>query len=167
MALSGLSKPYDFQSDIDEGAQMGVRCAFPEDKTPVIALWRTCELVASYNDPSRDFQFALTGACSEVLVNEHDSGRIYGTIMVGHDATLYYVATARQTRGQGLGRTMVQAGEEWLRERGVKKAQLLIRKTNTGVVAFYERLGFEIAPRLTMSKVVRLGGFRGTCHLWP
>jgi ribosomal protein S18 acetylase RimI-like enzyme len=47
---------------------------------------------------------------------------------------------------------MVQAAEDWLRQRGVIKAQLLVWETNTGVVSFYEHLGFETAPRVVMSK---------------
>jgi len=47
---------------------------------------------------------------------------------------------------------MVTAAEGWLRERGVIKAQLLVRETNTKVVSFYEHLGFEVAPRVIMGK---------------
>jgi ribosomal protein S18 acetylase RimI-like enzyme len=32
------------------------------------------------------------------------------------------------------------------------KAQLLVRETNTKVVSFYEHLGFEVAPRVVMSR---------------
>jgi len=75
--------------------------------------------------------------------------------MVGHDGHrgwFYYVATAPQVQRAGLGRTMVQAAEQWLRQRGVVKVQLLIRETNTQVVAYYEHLGFEITPRVVMGK---------------
>jgi ribosomal protein S18 acetylase RimI-like enzyme len=47
---------------------------------------------------------------------------------------------------------MVQAAEEWLRQRGVVKAQLMVRETNTKVVSFYEHLGFELTPRVVMGK---------------
>ena len=55
-------------------------------------------------------------------------------------------------RGVRFGRQMVTAAEGWLRERGVIKAQLLVRETNTKVVSFYEHLGFEVAPRVLMGK---------------
>jgi ribosomal protein S18 acetylase RimI-like enzyme len=134
---------------------MSIRRASQSDESAVLALWLTCELVTNYNDPSDDFHFAVCGACSDVLVSEDEAGQIDGSVMVGHDGHrgwLYYVATAPQTRGTGLGRTMVQAAEQWLRERGVVKAQLLIRETNTKVVAFYERLGFAVSPRVVMGK---------------
>jgi ribosomal protein S18 acetylase RimI-like enzyme len=76
-------------------------------------------------------------------------------VMVGHDGHrgwLYYVAASPASRGEGVGRIVVQAAENWLRQRGVVKVQLLVRETNTKVVSFYEHLGFEVAPRVVMSR---------------
>ena len=132
-----------------------IRAAATEDEPAVIALWRACDLVASYNDPAVDFAFAKEGACSDVLVGEDEAGRIKGSVMVGHDGHrgwLYYVSADPDTRGAGIGRQMVTAAEDWLRARGVLKAQLLVRETNTTVVSFYEHLGFEVAPRVVMAK---------------
>lgn len=132
-----------------------IRSATANDEADVVALWRSCDLVASYNDPAADFRFAKAGACSDVLVAEAEGGVICGSVMVGHDGHrgwLYYVASARDVRGTGVGRDMVAAGEQWLRERGVVKVQLMVRETNTGVVSFYEHIGYEVAPRVVMSK---------------
>lgn len=135
-----------------------IRSAQADDEAAVVALWRQCNLVASYNDPVADFRFARSGAGSDVLVGIGSAQAICGSVMVGHDGHrgwLYYVAAAPALRGQGIGRQMVEAGEAWLRERGVVKVQLLVRETNTEVVAFYERLGFEVAPRVVMGKWLR------------
>jgi ribosomal protein S18 acetylase RimI-like enzyme len=132
-----------------------VRSARPEDEARVAELWGACDLVASYNDPGVEFRFAMAGACSDVLVGEDLTGCIRGSVMVGHDGHrgwLYYVAADPSVRGAGHGRHMVEAAEAWLQERGVGKVQLLVRETNTKVVAFYEHLGFEIAPRTVMAK---------------
>jgi ribosomal protein S18 acetylase RimI-like enzyme len=129
--------------------------ALTEQEQTVVALWRACDLVASYNDPVADFRFAKTGACSDVLVAVDDAGEIVGSVMVGHDGHrgwLYYVAADPASRSKGVGRRMVQAAEHWLRQRGVVKVQLLVRETNTNVVGFYEHLGFEVAPRVVMSR---------------
>ncbi len=118
-------------------------------------MWHACGLVASYNDPAADFRFAKAAACSDVLVGTDGAGRIRGSVMVGHDGHrgwLYYVAADPESRGAGIGRQMVQAAEDWLRQRGVVKVQLLVRETNTQVVSFYEHLGFETAPRVVMGK---------------
>lgn len=112
-------------------------------------------MVASYNDPAKDFRFALEGAASDVLVGEGEGGQVVASVMVGHDGHrgwLYYVAADPTAQGQGVGRQIVEAGEAWLRERGVVKLQLLMRETNTKVVSFYEHLGFEVTPRTVMAK---------------
>jgi ribosomal protein S18 acetylase RimI-like enzyme len=135
-----------------------IRSATPEDEPAVIALWHACDLVASYNDPGTDFRFAKAGACSDVLVALDEAGAIAGSVMVGHDGHrgwLYYVAASPTARGTGIGRQVVQAAEAWLRDRGVVKAQLLVRNTNTKVVTFYEHLGFEVAPTTVMGKWLR------------
>jgi ribosomal protein S18 acetylase RimI-like enzyme len=132
-----------------------IRSAVPEDEPRIVDLWRICDLVASYNDPAVDFRFARGGACSDVLIGEDEAGRLCGSVMVGHDGHrgwLYYVASAPHVRDSGVGRQMVQAAEEWLRQKGVVKAQLLVRETNTKVVSFYEHLGYEVAPRVIMGK---------------
>jgi ribosomal protein S18 acetylase RimI-like enzyme len=134
---------------------MNVRTALKTDEAAVVALWRECDLVVDYNDPSADFQFALQGPSSTVLVSEDETGNGMGTVMVGHDGHrgwLYYVAVTPQIQHTGMGRRLVQAAEQWLKEQGIVKAQLLIRETNTKVIRFYERLGFEVAPRTVMGK---------------
>jgi len=132
-----------------------VKTAVAEDEPAVVALWRACDLVASYNDPVADFRFAKAGPCSDVLVAVDDAGEIAGSVMVGHDGHrgwLNYVAARPASRSKGIGRCMVQAAENWLCQRGVVKVQLLVRETNTKVVGFYEHLGFEVAPRVVMSR---------------
>ena len=134
---------------------MTVRKAQAEDEGAVVALWHACDLVVSYNDPGLDFRNAVRSTCSDVLICEDEMKSIVGTVLVGYDGHrgwLYYVAAAPPIQGQGIGRKMVEAAERWLRDRGVPKAQLLIRSTNTKVVSFYEHLGFESAPRVVMGK---------------
>lgn len=137
---------------------MGIitRAAQADDEASVTHLWQACGLVASYNDPGEDFRFALAGPASTVLLAaDKETGHLVGSVMVGHDGHrgwLYYVAAHPQAQGRGVGRIVVEAGEEWLRQRGVVKVQLLVRETNTTVVGFYEHLGFEVAPRTVMSK---------------
>jgi ribosomal protein S18 acetylase RimI-like enzyme len=70
----------------------------------------------------------------------------------GHRGWLYYVATAPDCQWQGIGRQMVMLGEAWLRDRGVVKVMLLVRDSNTQVVDFYKRIGFEAIPRVVMQK---------------
>ena len=91
-----------------------VKSAVAEDEQAVVALWRACDLVASYNDPVADFRFAKAGPCSDMLVAVDDAGEVAGSVMVGHDGHrgwLYYVAARPSSRSKGVGRRMVQAAE--------------------------------------------------------
>lgn len=131
-----------------------IRDATTEDEHQIVALWRACGLVAPHNDPAADFRFAVAGPASTVLVALADD-LIVASAMVGHDGHrgwLYYVACAPERRREGLGSSIVAAGEAWLRARGVAKVQLMVRQTNAAVVPFYEQLGYEDMPRVLMSK---------------
>jgi len=134
---------------------LSIRPATEEDEESVITLWRDCGLVVSHNDPHADFRFARGKDNSDILVSAGAEGHVAAAIMVGHDGHrgwLYYVAVDPARRKQGLGRSIMQAALGWLEARGVPKAQLMIRDTNTEVAAFYERIGFRPVPRTVMEK---------------
>lgn len=157
MAISAAPNPASTRESF-EIMDLTFKPADAADEDAVAALWRECGLTVPYNDPAADFRFALGREASDVLVAREggrQTGRIVASVMVGHDGHrgwLYYVAVAPALQGKGIGAQIVAAGEEWLKARGVVKVQLLVRETNTRVVAFYEKLGFEIAPRVVMSK---------------
>jgi ribosomal protein S18 acetylase RimI-like enzyme len=135
-----------------------IRSADEADETAVIALWRACGLLVKYNNPATDFRFARAKENSDILLGDDTSERIIASVMVGHDGHrgwLYYVAVDPARRGQGFGRLIVQAGEKWLLERSIPKVQLMVRKSNIDVAAFYERIGFETVPNIVMQKWLR------------
>jgi len=142
-------------------AALFIRVAHEEDEAGIVALWQACGLIASYNNPHADFRFARAGATSEVLVAEDGFGRLIGSVMVGHDGHrgwLYYVGSHPTSRSRGVGRELVRAAETWLRGRGVRKAQLLVRQDNPSVVEFYERLGFEQSGAIVMQRWLNSAG---------
>src|SRR3954452_24331989 len=109
-----------------------IRNATATDEPRVAALWRACNLVTSYNDPSKDFHFALAKEGSDILVGLDPEQTIVGSVMVGHDGHrgwIYYVASDPNYRNQGIGRSMVEAAEQWLKNKGVVKIMLLVRET--------------------------------------
>lgn len=114
------------------------------DVASVIALWQACGLTRPWNDPANDIALARRGPNSTILIGR-DGGAIVATAMVGHDGHrgwVYYVATDPDLRGQGYGRAMMNASEDWLRAAGIAKLQLLVRPENAGVAAFYQSIGF-------------------------
>ena len=143
-----------------ESSRFTLRTANAEDEPGITALWQACNLVTSYNDPSKDFHFARARENSDVLVGLDAEQAIVGSVMVGHDGHrgwIYYVASDPKHRGQGIGRSMVEAAERWLKGKSVVKVLLMVRETNTQVVDFYERLGFETIPRVIMQKWLEEG----------
>jgi ribosomal protein S18 acetylase RimI-like enzyme len=132
-----------------------VREAAAADASEVIALWEACGLARPWNDPGADFARAVAGPASAVLVL-HEGDRLAASVMVGcdgHRGWVYYLAVAPDRRRAGLGRTMMDAAEAWLRERGAPKIQLMVREDNDEALGFYEALGLE------RQKVVTLGRF--------
>lgn len=116
-----------------------------DDVPHVVALWQQCGLTRPWNDPYLDIAEARRGPTSAVLVSRRGDG-VAASVMAGldgHRGWLYYVAVAPALQGTGLGRAAVAAGEDWLREAGARKVQLMVRSTNAQVVGFYERLGYE------------------------
>jgi ribosomal protein S18 acetylase RimI-like enzyme len=139
----------------DTVGTLTLRPAQAADEAAVVALWQACELVVSHNDPAADFRLARGRSNSDVLIAVDPQDVVMGAVMVGHDGHrgwIYYLAADPRRRRQGIGKKLVEAAELWLEARGIPKLQLMIRESNTPVVSFYERLGFEIAPRIIMQK---------------
>ncbi|MGE3364416.1 MAG: GNAT family acetyltransferase [Rhizobiaceae bacterium] len=138
-----------------------VETAKADDRDAVVALWQVCGLVVSYNDPHADFDLAIGGASSTVLVARDDQRTIIGALMVGHDGHrgwLYYVGSDPALQRTGIGRRLVSAAEDWLGQRGIPKVQLMVRQSNTKVFSFYEKLGYDETPRVVMAKWLKEPG---------
>lgn len=120
----------------------------------VIALWKMCDLTRPWNDPDKDIAFARSGPASDLLVMVDDD-TVIASVMVGHDGhrgIVYYVATHPDFQRRGLGAAAMRAAENWLTQRGVWKLNLLVRAENEAVRSFYEKLGYEVEPRLCMAR---------------
>lgn len=133
---------------------LAIRPATSDDRDDLAELWTRCGLTMPYNDPGADLDFARGKPGSDVLVGT-EGGRIVASVMVGHDGHrgwLYYVAVSPDRQKQGYGRQIVEAGERWLAARGVPKAMLMVRETNTLAESFYHALGYETAPRIVLQK---------------
>ena len=146
-------------SDEAAGTATGIRVYDDAiDRAQVIALWSA---VFSYTSPhnlpavSIDQKLRADDGLFFVAVEE---GRVLGTILSGYDGHrgwLYSVAVAPAARNRGLGTRLVRHAEQAMATRGCLKVNLQILESNAGVVAFYERLGYVVEPRIDMGR--RLG----------
>lgn len=124
------------------------------DIPDVVALWKRCELTRPWNEPQADIARARGNTNSEVLVGL-DGNTIVATVMVGHDGHrgwVYYVAVDPDHHNKGYGRAIMASAEDWLRDRGIEKLQLLVRADNTRVQAFYETLDYDQQERVVYAK---------------
>ena len=124
------------------------------DESAVIALWQECGLTRPWNPPAADIALLRGSGHGEILVAQGEGG-VVGSVMVGHDGHrgwVYYLAVGASHRRRGLGNRLMRAAEAWLRQRGIRKVELMIRDTNTAVTAFYARLGYGEEPVRVMSR---------------
>jgi hypothetical protein len=124
------------------------------DVTSVVTLWERCGLTRPWNDPVADIALARKGPNSTILLGREDE-TVVASAMVGHDGHrgwVYYVATDPERRGKGLGRAIMNAAEDWLRQAGIAKLQLLVRQDNAKASAFYETIGYDEAVVTVFAK---------------
>lgn len=130
------------------------RAAKPDDRAKVTDLWDICDLTRPWNDADADFDFALAGPASTILVGMID-GEIVASTMVGHDGhrgCVYYVSIHPSFRNKGLGALIMGEAEHWLQALGVPKMNLIVRSGNDKVVGFYESIGYQVEPNTQMGK---------------
>lgn len=133
---------------------MKVRELVAADTSSVVALWNETGLTRPWNDAAKDFQRALDGSASVVLgVKPFDE--VIGTVMVGHDGHrgwIYYLAVARAHQRNGIGSELMRAAEDWLRQIGAVKVQLMVRGDNEAMLDFYDACGYEISEVKVLSR---------------
>ena len=140
--------------------ELVVRPFEPADEEQVVDLWQRCGLVVPWNDPHQDIAIKLTVQPDLFLVGAW-KGVVVATVMAGfegHRGWLNYLAVSPDLRRRGVGRHMVEAAQAKLEALGCPKINLQVRKTNRGVIAFYERLGFSQDEVLSMGKRLRERG---------
>lgn len=129
--------------------RFGIRAFERRDTEVVVALWEDAGLTRPWNDPRADIERKLAVQPELFLVAEDLSPgaeRIVGSVMAGYDGHrgwLYYLASASDLRGTGIGRALVTEAERLLLAMGCPKVQLMVRAGNEQVLGFYDTLGYE------------------------
>lgn len=131
------------------------RTATLDDIPALTALWQETGLYRPYNPPEWDVRFALESRDATLFVWEDNSDNIIGSIMAGHDGHrgwVYYMAVTPTLQKSGLGRRLMEVGENWLRDQGVWRMQLMVRADNHATQDFYHHLGYRACDVTVMQK---------------
>jgi ribosomal protein S18 acetylase RimI-like enzyme len=125
------------------------------DHDEVVALWnRVFADDPPRNAPEHVIERKLATQRELFLVAEQ-RGYVIGTVLGGYDGFrgwVYHLAVDPEHRRGGIGRELMQGIEQRLRALGCPKINLQIRAHNSGVRAFYERLGFRTEAHISMGK---------------
>lgn len=84
-------------------------------------------------------------------------GELAGSVMAGYDGHrgwISRVAVFEKYRGQNIGKTLIAEAEQRLAALGCVKINLQVVEANAAVVEFYKSCGFQIEPRISMSKLL-------------
>jgi ribosomal protein S18 acetylase RimI-like enzyme len=82
---------------------------------------------------------------------------VVGAVIAGYDGQrgwIHHLAVDPSARRRGVGRALVARAEAGLATRGCPKVNLQLLESNREVIAFYERLGFAMEPRVSMGKAL-------------
>ncbi len=128
--------------------------ATPEDCTALVALWQACDLTRPWNNPIADFDLAMAGATSTILLMR-SSGDVIGSVMVGfdgHRGWVYYLAVHPDHQRRGIGKQLMAAAENWLKLHKAPKIQLMVRIDNDLARGFYAAIGYDVQDVVVIGK---------------
>jgi ribosomal protein S18 acetylase RimI-like enzyme len=135
----------------DGGQVMAIiRGAEHDDRQPVLDLWEQCGLEPAADDEWR----ALLGTAHAVLLAQ-EGDRVVGSVVATFDgwrAYIYHVAVAPAERRQGLGRQLMDAAEDYLREAGARRIFIEVHQDNTEGLALGASIGYLPAGELVLEK---------------
>ncbi|HIU76250.1 MAG TPA: GNAT family N-acetyltransferase [Candidatus Pelethocola excrementipullorum] len=81
------------------------------------------------------------------FVSEQADGTLDGVIMSGHDGRrgyIYHLAVSMESRGQGIGKGLLEHAVEALQQEGIQKAALVVFSDNEIGNQFWELQGFKV-----------------------
>jgi ribosomal protein S18 acetylase RimI-like enzyme len=140
--------------------EIAVRSFRGPDEADVIALWKEAfPDERTWNEPAAYIARKLAVQPELFLVGQLE-GRVVATVIGGFDGVrgwVYHLAVAIAHRRRGYGAAMMREIETRLGALGCPKVNLQIVADNAAVVAFYERVGYSVEPRVSMGKRL-LGG---------
>ena len=134
---------------------MNIRIFEEKDTDAVTALWQE---VFPDNPPHSAPALTIrlkSEVQSDLFFVAEINSTVVGTVMAGYDGHrgwLYAVAVSPRYQRRGIGSALVYHAEQAMAAMDCPKINLQVRETNPDVVAFYQKLGFQVEERINMGK---------------
>jgi ribosomal protein S18 acetylase RimI-like enzyme len=138
-----------------------IRRAERRDRDRMLALWQECGL-----EPTEEDEWeSLVGGGSNAILAAQEGDRIVGSAIATFDgwrAYIYHVAVAPDDRKQGLGRELMVAAEDYLRQAGARRVYIEVDQENTAGLALAAMLGYLPEGEIVLEKELKVtaGGGR-------
>jgi ribosomal protein S18 acetylase RimI-like enzyme len=133
-------------------AELRIRTCRELDRADLLRLWEECGLGAWNPDLGETINLKVAHSLEGLFVGLIED-RLVASILAGYDGLrgwLYRLAVSPDCRRRGNGRRMVLHAEEWLRQQGCVKVKLQVEDAGQEAVSFYERLGYNVQPLVSM-----------------
>jgi ribosomal protein S18 acetylase RimI-like enzyme len=123
-----------------------------DDYLIVRELWHAAGLILRPGDELEDVKLKLQRDPDLFLVAEHDD-TIVGGVIGGWDGRrgwIYHLAVRPEHQRKGIGVRLVRELEKRLVDKGAKKVNAQIYKSNEQSSKFFKAIGYEAQPDLVM-----------------
>jgi ribosomal protein S18 acetylase RimI-like enzyme len=130
--------------------------SFDQDYQAALALWAASGpgVHVSRSDAPDELRKKLARDPDLFLVAEAE-GQLAGTVLGGFDGRrgmVYHLAVIGERRGRGIGQALMAELEARLRAKGCLRCYLMVDGEVDGLLAFYQRQGWEVMDIVAMSK---------------
>jgi ribosomal protein S18 acetylase RimI-like enzyme len=126
-----------------------------DDYEQVIDLWLRAGIKVGPSDSREGISQRLQRDADLFLVAVDGQDSVIGAVLGGFDGRrgwVNHLAVEPARQRYGIGKALVTLVEERLRSRGCLKVNLLVAGDNTGVLGFYDKLGFQSGDVVFMEK---------------
>jgi N-acetylglutamate synthase len=151
----GVKVDRKYNSQRENAAAVRIAAMRVSDYRAALGLWRTCKGVSLHmrgadSAKAVDAYLRRNNGCSSV---GFDGARLVGCVLAGHDGRrgfLHHLAVARQWRGRGIARALVQRSLDQLARAGIERAWVFVLTGNTTGQAFWRAAGWEPGTHIRM-----------------
>jgi GNAT superfamily N-acetyltransferase len=105
---------------------------------------------------SNETAVAIVAELNGIVIGMLTAQTNISTVEGGIAAVLEDMVIDKSLRGKGIGKSLMQAMEQWAKEKGITRLQLLADKTNSPALAYYNKLGWTETKMFCLRKYIFL-----------